>query len=148
MDHLVMKNKVKILCSFSEPASGKADVYLICRLSTTGNDVKLAVRLTDPIKTAKRRLQASQGVEYEPSTQRWYYGGKLLTDSTTVDEAKIPAGHVVQVVVNLPSSPPQTMEMSKIGRRTTSSHGLGLESGTAHQGSSAGCASDMTQVES
>ena len=36
----------------------------------------------------------------EPSKQRWYFGGKLLTDKTRIGDANIPSGHVVQCIIN------------------------------------------------
>ena len=36
----------------------------------------------------------------EPSKQRWYFGGKLLTDKTRIGAANIPSGHVVQCIIN------------------------------------------------
>ena len=36
----------------------------------------------------------------EPSKQRWYFGGKLLTDKTRIGDASIPSGHVVQCIIN------------------------------------------------
>ncbi|CAG0917378.1 unnamed protein product, partial [Notodromas monacha] len=130
------------LSDVAEPESSKADVFLCCRLSSTGKDDKLAVRLCDTIRIAKRRLQLQQGMEYEPSSQRWFYGGKLLSDSTTVEDCKIPAGHVIQVIVNL-ASPPQTMEMSCMGRRTTAS----LMSDNLERPATSPALDPMTQVE-
>ena len=36
----------------------------------------------------------------EPSKQRWYFGGKLLSDKTRIGDANIPSGHVVQCILN------------------------------------------------
>ena len=36
----------------------------------------------------------------EPSKQRWYFSGKLLTDKTRIGDANIPSGHVVQCILN------------------------------------------------
>ena len=36
----------------------------------------------------------------EPSKQRWFFGGKLLSDKTRIGDANIPPGHVVQCILN------------------------------------------------
>ena len=36
----------------------------------------------------------------EPSKQRWYFGGKLLTDKTKIGDVNIPSGYVVQCILN------------------------------------------------
>ena len=36
----------------------------------------------------------------EPSKQRWYFGGKLLTDKTRIGDVNIPSGNVVQCILN------------------------------------------------
>lgn len=48
-------------------------------------------------------LKSQEGIE--SSRQRWFYGGKLLGDKLHVEEAKIPTGYVVQVIVNMESTP-------------------------------------------
>ena len=53
------------------------DVKLKVRLSTTGEDVRLLLNTMETIGMAKKKLQDQEGVQ-EPSTQRWYFGGKLL----------------------------------------------------------------------
>jgi hypothetical protein len=32
--------------------------------------------------------------------QRWFFGGKLLSDKLRIEEAKILPGYVIQVIVN------------------------------------------------
>lgn len=83
---------------FSEPADGGTEVVLKIRLSSNGEDVKLPVLSTDTIVTAKKKLQCQEGLE--PSRQRWFFGGKLLSDKLRIEEAKILPGYVVQVIVN------------------------------------------------
>lgn len=43
-------------------------------------------------------FQLKEGIE--PSTQRWFFGGKLLGDRVRIDEIKVLPGYVIQVVVN------------------------------------------------
>ncbi|GAB6023258.1 Ubiquitin domain-containing protein 2 [Chamberlinius hualienensis] len=84
--------------SDSESASNGLETILRLRLSTTGREVKLAVRSADSILCAKRKLQAQESVD--PSCQRWFFGGKLLNDKMKLEEVKIPTGYVVQVVIS------------------------------------------------
>ena len=53
------------------------DVKVKVRLSTTGEDVRLVLNTMETIGMAKKKLQDQEGIQ-DPSTQRWYYGGKLL----------------------------------------------------------------------
>ena len=52
------------------------------RLSTTGEDVRLVLNTMETVGMAKKKLQDQEGVQ-EPSTQRWYFGGKLLGIKTS-----------------------------------------------------------------
>ena len=36
----------------------------------------------------------------EPSRQKWFFSGKILSDKLKIEDAKIPKGYVVQVVVS------------------------------------------------
>ncbi|XP_022903828.1 ubiquitin domain-containing protein 1 [Onthophagus taurus] len=83
----------------SEPVEGGSETVLKLRLSHNCMDVKLAVYSTDTIGVCKKKLQSQEGIE--SSRQRWFYGGKLLGDKLHVEEAKIPNGYVVQVIVNI-----------------------------------------------
>ncbi|KAI4457935.1 ubiquitin domain containing 1 protein-related [Holotrichia oblita] len=76
----------------SEPVDGGTETILKLRLSHNCTDVKLAVYSTDTISS-------QEGIE--SSRQRWFYGGKLLGDKLHVEEAKIPTGYVIQVIVNI-----------------------------------------------
>ena len=76
---------------FSEPVPGSAssgtggrqleeqgeELKVKVRLSTTGEDVRLVLNTMETVGMAKKKLQDQEGVQ-EPSTQRWYFGGKLL----------------------------------------------------------------------
>lgn len=42
--------------------------------------------------------QAQESVDV--FSQRWFYGGKLLGDKTTVEEAKVQPGYIIQVIIN------------------------------------------------
>lgn len=44
------------------------------------------------------QLQAQENVDV--FSQRWFYGGKLLGDKTSVDEAKVQPGYIIQVIIN------------------------------------------------
>lgn len=82
--------------SESEQSPNGAEIAIKVRLSTTGNDLKLALRTTDTVLSAKKKLQSIENVEM---SQRWFFGGKLLNDKMKIEEAKIPAGYIVQVVI-------------------------------------------------
>lgn len=47
-------------------------------------------------------FQSQEGIE--SSRQRWFFGGKLLGDKLQVEEAKIPSGYIVQVIINMEPS--------------------------------------------
>uniref|UniRef100_T1JHL7 Ubiquitin-like domain-containing protein n=1 Tax=Strigamia maritima TaxID=126957 RepID=T1JHL7_STRMM len=83
--------------SDAEQSATGAEVFIKVRLSTTGKDLKLSVRTSDTMAIAKRRLQVYENVD--PARQRWFFSGKLLNDKLKIEEAKIPAGYVVQVVI-------------------------------------------------
>ena len=59
------------------------------------------VYTSDTVLKIKKKLHHLEGIE--PSKQRWFYAGKILTDKTTVGEAKIPKGYVVQVILPQPT---------------------------------------------
>ncbi|KAL7642430.1 UNVERIFIED_CONTAM: hypothetical protein RMT77_006991 [Armadillidium vulgare] len=67
------------------------------RLSTTLKDVKLIVRSTDTISTAKQKLEMQEHLGL--CRQRWYYGGKLLGDRLHVHECNIKPNWVVQCIL-------------------------------------------------
>ncbi|UYV75713.1 UBTD2 [Cordylochernes scorpioides] len=79
----------------SEPAGLEIAVKL--RLSTTGQDTRMVVRTGETVLSAKRRLQALEGIE--PARQRWFFSGRLLGDKLRIEEAKLQTGFVIQVVV-------------------------------------------------
>jgi hypothetical protein len=90
---------------FSEPVSAAhpdgQEHKVRVRVSLTGDDVVLVVNTAETVLSAKRKLQHQEvGKIPEPSRQRWYYGGKLLSDKLKVGDANIPAGFVIQCVVN------------------------------------------------
>ncbi|XP_042872854.1 ubiquitin domain-containing protein 2-like isoform X1 [Penaeus indicus] len=67
------------------------------RLSTTSKDVKLPVRSTDTIATAKRKLEMQENLG--AVRQRWFYSGKLLGDRLHVCECNIQHNYVVQAII-------------------------------------------------
>ncbi|XP_068709466.1 ubiquitin domain-containing protein 2-like isoform X2 [Montipora foliosa] len=76
------------------------ELYVKLRLSS-GKDLKMSVYTSDTVLKVKKKLQKVEGIE--PSKQRWFYAGKMLTDKTTIGEAKIPKGYVVQVILPQPT---------------------------------------------
>lgn len=78
------------------------EVVVKFRLST-GKDIKLTVRSTDTVYRVKKQLLADEGID--PTRQRWYFSGRLLHDKMRIEEAKIPKGYVVQVIVSPESQP-------------------------------------------
>ncbi|KAK8733089.1 hypothetical protein OTU49_006751 [Cherax quadricarinatus] len=73
------------------------ETILKVRLSTTSKDVKLTVRSTDSIATAKRKLDIQENLN--GSRQRWFYGGKLLGDRLLVCECNIVHNYIVQAII-------------------------------------------------
>ncbi|KAL8623832.1 Ubiquitin domain-containing protein 1 [Nucella lapillus] len=106
----VLSSPINLIEANSEhEAGGDADasvspgveVPLKLRLSHLPKDLKVMVRTTDTVHKLKRLMQEREGVE--PECQRWFFSGKLLNDKLRVEDAHIPKGFVVQVIV---SSPP------------------------------------------
>ncbi|XP_036591099.1 ubiquitin domain-containing protein 1 isoform X1 [Trichosurus vulpecula] len=86
-----------------EPApSTRREFPLKVRLSTS-KDVRLNASLSDTIGQLKRQLHAQEGIE--PSWQRWFFSGKLLTDRMRLQETKIQKDFVIQVIINQPLAP-------------------------------------------
>ncbi len=86
---------------YSEPVNGEVgtEYKIRLRVSLTSKDVKLVVNTAETVASAKRKLHEQEKMG-EPAKQRWYYAGKLLGDKSRIGDANIPAGHVVQCVVN------------------------------------------------
>ncbi|XP_059982443.1 ubiquitin domain-containing protein 1 isoform X1 [Lagenorhynchus albirostris] len=82
--------------------SVRREFPLKVRLST-GKDVRLSASLPDTVGQLKRQLHAQEGIE--PSWQRWFFSGKLLTDRTRLQETKIQKDFVIQVIINQPPPP-------------------------------------------
>ena len=87
-------------------ASPGIEIPIKFRLST-GKDMRLTVHSTDTVLKVKRQIQVEEG--YEPTRQRWYYSGRLLSDKMRIEEAKIPKGFVVQVIIS-PEEVPAPVE--------------------------------------
>lgn len=87
-------------CSDTSLGLCGVEVLIKVRISTSNRDMKLPVRTLDTIFAAKRRIHTLEGID--PANQRWFFGGRLLHDKMTIDEAKIPAGFIVQVIVTQP----------------------------------------------
>ncbi|XP_042816684.1 ubiquitin domain-containing protein 1 isoform X1 [Panthera tigris] len=82
--------------------SVRREFPLKVRLST-GKDVRLSASLPDTVGQLKRQLHTQEGIE--PSWQRWFFSGKLLTDRTRLQETKIQKDFVIQVIINQPPPP-------------------------------------------
>lgn len=67
----------------------------VCCLIVQGVSV---VGFTEYLMFFVSSFQCQEGLE--PSRQRWFFGGKLLSDKLRIEEAKILPGYVVQVIVN------------------------------------------------
>ncbi|XP_054765858.1 ubiquitin domain-containing protein 2-like [Lytechinus pictus] len=85
------------------PAEGGTELTVKFRLSS-GKELKLNVRSTDTIYQVKKRIHGMENVE--PSRQRFFFSGKLLTDKTRVEEARLAKGFVVQVILSQPNPAP------------------------------------------
>jgi len=85
-------------CSEAITDETTSEVILKLRVSISSNDVKLKVSSKDTVAMAKRKLEQQEGIQV--SRQRWYFGGKLLSEKLRIDDTKIPQGYVIQVVVN------------------------------------------------
>lgn len=81
------------------------EITLKLRLSSTCRDIKMKVFTQETVHVIKKRLQSQEGIE--TSKQRWYYGGKLLSDKLKIgDIANLSSGFVVQVIINNPPPAP------------------------------------------
>lgn len=92
------------------PPGGRL-VELRLRLSNAaegGGDLSLEAKTTETIGGVKRRLAALRpdDVPADPGDQRWYTAGRYLHDKATVQEASIPRGFVVQVIIRSPEDCP------------------------------------------
>ncbi|XP_037656679.1 ubiquitin domain-containing protein 2 [Choloepus didactylus] len=101
------KSDIETLDIPEPPPNSGYECQLRLRLST-GKDLKLVVRSTDTVYHMKRRLHAAEGVE--PSSQRWFFSGRPLTDKMKLEELKIPKDYVVQVIVSQPLQNPTPVE--------------------------------------
>lgn len=65
----------------------------------SGKDVRLTASMADSIAELKKQLEEQE--EIDVTRQRWFFSGKLLTDKTCLQDAKIQKDFVVQVIVNM-----------------------------------------------
>ncbi|PVD30663.1 hypothetical protein C0Q70_09936 [Pomacea canaliculata] len=79
-------------------SSAGVEVPVRFRLSNMAKDIKVMVKTTDTVYKVKKLLYENEGVE--PERQRWFFSGKLLNDKLRIEDAKIPKGFVVQVIVS------------------------------------------------
>ena len=81
-----------------ETSQPGAEIVIKFRVSTLSKDLKLKVRTTDTVMKIKKKLFELEKIE--PSRQKWFFSGKILSDKLKMEDAKIPKGYVVQVVVS------------------------------------------------
>nr|XP_057914459.1 ubiquitin domain-containing protein 1-like isoform X1 [Doryrhamphus excisus] len=82
----------------AQPPPCRQEFQLRVRLST-GEDVRLTASMADSIAELKKQLEQQEDIDV--SRQRWFFSGKLLTDKTRLQDAKIQKDFVVQVIVNV-----------------------------------------------
>ena len=83
------------------PGLVPSDIKLRVRVSLTAADVRMVVSTAETVGEAKRRLHAQEhGAVAKPEFQRWFYGGKMLTDRTRFADTSLASGNVVQCIVN------------------------------------------------
>jgi len=70
----------------------------LCLVVVLGKDVRLTASLADSIAELKKQLEEHEDITV--TRQRWFFSGKLLTDKTRLQDAKIQKDFVVQVIVN------------------------------------------------
>jgi len=81
-----------------ESASPGLELPIKFRLSHSNKDLKLYVRTTDTVWKVKKRVFEEEGID--PSRQRWFFSGRLLSDKMKIEDTKISKGFVVQVIVS------------------------------------------------
>jgi len=87
---------------FSEPViSTPQDVRVKIRVSTTGEDVRLSLSTIETVASGKIKLSQNTKLP-EQCRQRWFFGGKLLSNRTRIGEVNIPNNHVIQCIINTP----------------------------------------------
>lgn len=85
----------------SEPigaTAGGEEIFVKFRISPSCNDVKMSVLSKETILSAKKKLALIENIE--PNRQRWFFGGRLLSDKLRIEDVKLQTGFVVQVVVS------------------------------------------------
>ncbi|XP_061545414.1 ubiquitin domain-containing protein 1a isoform X4 [Phycodurus eques] len=80
-----------------QPPPCRQEFQLRVRLSS-GEDVRLIASLADSVGELKKQLEDQEAIDV--CHQRWFFSGKLLTDKTQLQDAKIQKDFVVQVIVN------------------------------------------------
>lgn len=83
----------------SSPPTALPRNTIILRLST-GKDVKLSVTGEDTIKQVKAMLEAKEEISKDtPPNLRFFYLGRPVTETTTMNELKLGDGGLLQVYV-------------------------------------------------
>ncbi|XP_046343201.1 ubiquitin domain-containing protein 2-like isoform X1 [Haliotis cracherodii] len=81
----------------TDNSSPGIEIPIKFRLSHTNKDIKMPVRTTDSVYKIKKRICEDEGIEVV--RQRFFYSGRLLNDKLRIEDAKVPKGHVIQVIV-------------------------------------------------
>ncbi|ORX88316.1 hypothetical protein K493DRAFT_341370 [Basidiobolus meristosporus CBS 931.73] len=73
---------------------------LVVRLST-GKDIRIKVSPLDNMEVVKSKVCGVENVDPSRVNARFFYMGKMLNNSTTIQEINVPAGGVIQALVAL-----------------------------------------------
>jgi len=76
------------------------EVKLKVRISLTDSDCRMMVHSGQTVLSAKKKLFGQIDKMVDPARQRWYFGGKLLSDKMRIADCNIPSGHVIQCVIS------------------------------------------------
>lgn len=98
----------------SQQQAHDLEIPIKFRLSN-GREHRLYCKQSEKFRTIKRRLAMLENGALDSHVQRFFFGGKLLRDRSTVSDARLQRNFVVQVILNeMPSTPN--------GAITTTSH--------------------------
>uniref|UniRef100_A0A5S6QRT0 Ubiquitin-like domain-containing protein n=1 Tax=Trichuris muris TaxID=70415 RepID=A0A5S6QRT0_TRIMR len=99
--NLVEERSVSSKSSDRSLSNGSSDslhtISVKLRLSSTGKDIHLMLKNSDSVSKAKQRLRQLLPELPVPREQRWFFGGKMLSDRALVRDCNIPPGFVIQV---------------------------------------------------
>ncbi|KAM8924825.1 ubiquitin domain-containing protein 1 [Pelodytes ibericus] len=98
--NLIMERSDEDGTDAPDPTPNTRREFLLRVRLSTGKDVKLNASMADTVGQLKKQLFSVEGLQ--PSCQRWFFSGKLLTDRMKLQESKIQKDYVIQVIVNQP----------------------------------------------